>query len=482
MNIQMKKSIFLQALATLVFTSCSTLQFTGNPIDQLAVPSTKIIDWEQVNTWQHADIKSENFPGMSVRKVYNELLQNKEGKAVVVAVIDTGIDITHEDLSESIWVNEDELPNNGIDDDGNGYVDDVHGWNYLGDSPGDQYELIRLLKTSTDFENKDLAIEKYAEMISKEDVIDSLPIIMKNLSSDLYYYENNVKQAKQLGYNARTTGDDPDDFSQQFYGDENVMPKSDDELHGTHVAGIIAAVRDNGLGMDGVSSTAKIMCLRAVPNEGDEYDKDIALSIRYAADNGAQIINMSFGKDFSPHSDKVREAIVYAESKGVLLVNAAGNDGVNIDEMFSYPNDNFQNEPEVSSNFITIGAIGPVKNPLMIAPFSNFGKYNLDLFAPGAVIYAPVPSNQYETLSGTSMAAPSVSGVAALVLSYYPKLSPKAVRKVLMESVVKIDYELELGYERVQTTMDAISKTGGVVNAYNALLYASDHYKTLRKL
>jgi len=477
-----KTSIFLYTLAALVFTSCSTIQFTGNPIGKLAFPSTEIVDWEQVNEWQHADIKSENFPGMSVHKVYDELLQNKEGKTVIVAVIDTGIDITHEDLNESIWVNEDEVPDNGIDDDGNGYVDDIHGWNFLGDSPGDQYELIRLLKTGTDFENKDLAIEKYAEMISKEGVQDTLPLIEKNLASDLYYYENDVKQAKQLGYNARTTGDDPDDFSQQFYGDGDVTPKSDDELHGTHVAGIIAAVRNNNLGMDGISSAAKIMCLRAVPNEGDEYDKDVALSIKYAADNGAQIINMSFGKDFSPHCDKVREAVVYAESKGVLLVNAAGNDGANIDEVFSYPNDNFQNEPEVSSNFITIGAIGPVKNPLMIAPFSNYGNYNLDLFAPGAVIYAPVPSNQYEALSGTSMAAPSVSGVAALILSYYPKLSPKAVRKVLMESVVKIDYELELGYDRVQTTMDAISKTGGVVNAYNALLYASDHYKTLRKL
>ena len=205
----------------------------------------------------------------------------------------------------------------------------------------------------TDFENKDLAIKKYSEMIFKEGVKDSLPLIEKNLASDLYYYENDVKPAKQLGYNARMTGDDPDDFSQQFYGDGNVMPKSDNELHGTHVAGIIAAVRNNSLGMDGVSSTAKIMCLRAVPNEGDEYDKDVALSIRYAVDNGAQIINMSFGKDFSPHSDKVREAVVYAESKEVLLGKAAGKDGANINEGFGNRKENFQNEQEVSSNFIT---------------------------------------------------------------------------------------------------------------------------------
>ncbi len=478
----MKKSIQLVTLALLVFTSCSTLQLSGNPFSQLTMPSTEILDWERINEWQHSDIKSENFPGMSINKAYEELLYDKKGKSVVVAVIDTGIDITHEDLNESIWVNEDEIPDNGIDDDKNGFIDDVNGWNFLGNSTGDQYELIRLLKKGTDFENKNVAIEKYAEMIFKEGVKDSILQIKKNLASDLYFYENDVKQSKQLGYNARKTGDDPDDFSQRFYGNGNVMPKSDDELHGTHVAGIIAAARNNNLGMDGVSSTAKIMCLRAVPNEGDEYDKDIALSIRYAADNGAQIINMSFGKDFSPHSDKVREAIVYAETKGVLLINAAGNDGVNIDEVFSFPNDNFQNEPEVSSNLITIGAIGPVKNSLMIAPFSNYGNYNLDFFAPGALIYAPVPGNQYKALSGTSMAAPSVSGVAAIILSYYPKLSPKALKKVLMESVVQINYDIELGYDRIKTTMNSISKTGGIVNVYNALLYTSNHYKTLINL
>ena len=262
----MKKSILLVTLALLVFTSCSTLQLSGNPFSQLTMPSTEILDWERINEWQHSDIKSENFPGMSINKAYEELLYDKKGKSVVVAVIDTGIDITHEDLNESIWVNEDEIPDNGIDDDKNGFIDDVNGWNFLGNSTGDQYELIRLLKKGTDFENKNVAIEKYAEMIFKEGVKDSILQIKKNLASDLYFYENDVKQLKQLGYNARKTGDDPDDFSQRLYGNGNVMPKSDDELHGTHVAGIIAAARNNNLGMDGVSSTAKIMCLRAVPN------------------------------------------------------------------------------------------------------------------------------------------------------------------------------------------------------------------------
>ena len=316
-------------------------------------------------------------------------------------------------------------------------------------------------------------------MIQKDGVQDSLPLIEKNLVSNIYHYEKEVKQANQLGWNARTTGDDPDNFSQRFYGNGNVMPMSDDELHGTHVAGIIAATRNNDIGMDGIASTAKIMCLRAVPNEGDEYDKDIALSIRYAADNGAQIINMSFGKDFSPHSDKVREAIVYAASKGVLLVNAAGNDSVDIDSVYSYPSDRLNNEPEVSSNFITIGAIGPVKNP-MVAPFSNYGKENVDLFAPGDHL-CTCTDDKYEALSGTSMAAPAVSGVAAILLSYYPKLSPEAIRKALMASVVKIDYELQVGYDRRKTTMGELSQTGGIVNAYNALLYVSDQ-KNLRKL
>jgi subtilisin family serine protease len=331
---------------------------------------------------------------------------------------------------------------------------------------------------------KELEVLKkdYAEMIQKDGVQDSLPLIEKNLVNNIYHYEKEVKQANQLGWNARTTGDDPDNFSQRFYGDGNVMPKSDDELHGTHVAGIIAATRNNDIGMDGIASTAEIMCLRAVPNEGDEYDKDVALSIRYAVDNGAQIINMSFGKEFSPHSDKVREAIVYAASKGVLLVNAAGNDSVDIDSDYSYPSDRLNNEPEVSSNFITIGAIGPVNNPLMVAPFSNYGNENVDLFAPGAIIYAPVPSDKYEALSGTSMAAPAVSGVAAILLSYYPKLSPEAIRKALMASVVKIDYELQVGYNRRKSTMGELSQTGGIVNAYNALLYVSDQQKNLRKL
>jgi subtilisin family serine protease len=479
----MKKTLYIFSI--LVFTqitSCRTLKLTGTTIGEISNFSTAKLDWDKVNDWQHANIENGEFPGISVTKAYNDLLKDKDGKSVIVAVIDTGIDIDHEDLKNVVWVNEGEIPNNMVDDDGNGYVDDIHGWNFLGDSTGDQYELIRMLKKDTDFETKPLAIQKYAEMIKEDGIEDAVDVIEKNITRDLMHYNDSITQAKKLTWNPRATGDDPDDFSNKFYGDGNILPKTDDEYHGTHVAGIIAAQRHNGVGMDGIAANVKIMTLRAVPNKGDEYDKDIVYSIRYAADNGAHIINMSFGKNFSPHSDKVREAIIYAESKGVFIVNAAGNDGANIDQKQTYPNDSFNNAPEVSGNLITIGAIGPVINPKMVAPFSNFGIYNLDVFAPGAVIYSTITNDNYQSLSGTSMAAPTVSGVAALLYSYYPKLSPSAVKKVLMQSAVPINFEVVIGNESFKTTLDQVSQTGGVVNAYNALLYVSNHYKSLRKL
>ena len=246
----------------------------------------------------------------------------------------------------------------------------------------------------------------------------------------------------------------------------------EDESHGTHVAGIIAAARNNNLGMKGVANNVEIMTLRVVPY-GDEYDKDVALGIIYAADNGADIINTSFGKGFSPHSDKVRDAIAYAASKNVLIVNAAGNDNNDLDVIPAYPNDSYKNGAEVADNFITVGALSPFIGKDLKASFSNYGKINVDVFAPGVLIQSTVPENKYARYSGTSMASPCVAGVAAVLKSYFPKLKAHQLKKIIIDSGIKVNSEVTLDYDE-EIEFDELSKSGKMVNLYNALIYAAN--------
>src|SRR5690606_6312927 len=244
---------------------------------------------------------------------------------------------------------------------------------------------------------------------------DSVPEVLEELESGMKYFNGRLDNNFNMTEDFRgVLGDNPDDITDNIYGDNNVAgpdPTKENVKHGTHVAGIIAAQRNNGIGMDGVANNVKIMALRAVP-DGDEYDKDVALAIRYAVDNGAKVLNTSLGKYYSPHSEWVYDAIAYAASKDVLIVNAAGNDGLDLDTVNVYPNDQFDNGPEISDSFITVGALNPMYGKNMIANFSNYGKINVDVFAPGVRIYAPTPLDSYEHLSGTSMAAPGVAGVA----------------------------------------------------------------------
>lgn len=214
------------------------------------------------------------------------------------------------------------------------------------------------------------------------------------------------------------------------------------------------------------------MALRAVPN-GDEYDKDIALAIRYAVDNGAKVINGSFGKAFSPNKEWVYDAIKYAASKDVLFVHAAGNDAENIDVKPNYPNDAEGSNPEFADNVITVGALNYEYGSKVMANFSNYGKVNVDVFAPGVKIYATVPNNQYEYLQGTSMASPNVAGVAALIRAFYPELKAVQVKQILIESGISLTNTFALAGENAEpTTLDKISKSGKIVNAYNALKMA----------
>lgn len=288
-------------------------------------------------------------------------------------------------------------------------------------------------------------------------------------------YKEGLEKGKHydLDFDARQTlGDDLYDITDKFYGNNNVIGSKDKESHGTHVAGIVAASRNNGKGVNGVANNVKIMTVRVVP-DGDEHDKDVALGIRYAVDNGAKVINTSFGKGYSPNKQWVYEAIQYAAKKDVLIVNAAGNDGKNIDVEKTFPNDSKDLKTEIADNVLTVGAMSVNYNENLPASFSNYGKINVDVFAPGVSIYAPVPKDEYVSNSGTSMAAPSAAGIAALIRSYYPKLSASQVKHILMNSGVKINFDvIKPGTEDEKVPFADLCVSGRIVNAYNALKMA----------
>ena len=522
------KPFFVTALFTVLLTNCGSAPIISTPIENIDNTPLKEKDLteNEKQTWSHLDLVNDTIPGMSVDKAYNELLQGKKGKTVIVAVIDSGIDIEHEDLDGVIWTNTKETPNNGKDDDKNGYVDDIHGWNFLGEAYDEQLEMTRILATN-DTGNPDYLRAKedydqeYAQTLQIKQNIESLmqqippaqDLLKKHLNKSEYTKEDVIKiqtedqallQAKSIqlflyqqdltyekvkeadeqyteilnfhlakDFKGRKTDDNINDLSDVVYGNGNVLPVKKSESHGTHVAGIIAAERNNGKGINGVANNVKIMTLRVVPN-GDEYDKDVALSIRYAVDNGAKVINGSFGKDFSPHSSWVRDAIAYAGAKDVVFVHAAGNDSKNVDKEPSYPEDNLNNGPEVSNSYITVGALSPKYGSDMIAGFSNYGKNNVDVFAPGAKIYSTTPENEYDTKGGTSMAAPAVAGIAALIRSYYPKLKAAQVKEIILNSGLPIKAKVVVaGRPEDVRSFSEVCKSGKIVNAYNALVMAS---------
>ncbi|RUA12851.1 MAG: peptidase S8, partial [Flavobacteriia bacterium] len=476
----------------------------------------------------------DTIPGMSVDKAYAEIIKNKKGKTVVVAVLDSGMDLEHEDLKDVLWTNKDEIPNNGKDDDGNGYVDDIHGYNFLGDAYNEQLEYVRMLRLNIGdasdrakarllldeeypqalqnkqqyeqifqvVKNADAAVKEELgkDSYTKEELLsiepktaqmeqsvavltqmftygESIPKVIDELTEGINYFTDQVNYNLNKDFNGRTpVGDDPYDIADVPYGNGNPKNLVKTESHGTHVAGIIAASRNNGKGANGVANNVEIMSIRAVPN-GDEYDKDIALGIRYAVDNGAAIINCSFGKSFSPESEWVYDAIKYAASRDVLIVHAAGNDGEDLDdpENPNYPNDHRFGSTEFVDNVITVGALTSSYGSEMVATFSNYGKQNVDVFAPGDKIYSTMPNNEYEFQGGTSMAAPAVSGVAALIRSHYPDLSAPQIKNIIMQSGLSSKSSVIVaGDETKATTFDKISKSGKMVNAYNALILADN--------
>ncbi len=520
----------------LEFISYSSLFIGKN--DTLSTASKK--------NWQHKDIVWDTVPGVSLDRAYQELLNNKKNEELVIAILDTEIDISHEDLKKHIWKNPNEIANNNIDDDDNGYVDDVHGWNFLGNERGENIiyanneyvRIVRKYQDKFDLESKDTLSLDYKEYkralktyqlklkeaqeefnfvkgvvdkyyIAKDKLkhyfpdgdftMDKLKKILEE-KNDLSPFAETVFNMKQYGYSEFDMNEkikspqilieknlnieyderkilygDTEDISSINYGNNILSANINKFYHGTEIAGVIIATRNNNTGINGVINTAKIMpvCISPI---GNEHDKDIATGIRYAVNNGARIINMSFGKNFSLYNNWILDAIKYAEQNDVLIVSSAGNSGYNLDvNNHYYPNDNENNGREVSKNFILVGAISNNIDKSLLAYFSNFGKTDVDIFAPGDEIYTTYPDNQYKFDSGTSLSSALVSGVAALIRSYYPDLKASQVKEIIMKSGVSYNINVEIKDQdgsKKMVPFSELSKSGKVVNAYNALLMA----------
>jgi subtilisin family serine protease len=557
----MKNRIFLFSLIILFTYGCSTSEQVATsepakPTDTVESlepdESAEMIDFETMTeppeNWHHLDEEQTRFRGISSKLTYENMPANTSPqRQVIVAVIDGGVDINHEDLKANIWVNEDEVPGNNTDDDNNGYTDDVNGWNFIGGADGknvdndtfevtriykrlkptfadadttsfttaeeQQYELFKKVKNEYRYQINE-QLQRYNNVTSLEQSMaqsdeilsqyfdgsynlkdvqelkpqDQQQAFAKNVMS--YVLENNIdstliaEQKKQIyefakyGYNpdfsSRTiVGDNYEDKSERYYGNPDVA--GPDATHGTHVAGIVGAVRNNEMGMNGVAGNVRIMVVRAVP-DGDERDKDVANAIRYAVDNGAHIINMSFGKSYSPYKEEVDNAIRYADKNGVLMVHAAGNSSENTDEEENYPTDAYGDYFDTSDTaqlWLSVGASSWKPDTTFAGGFSNFGDQTVDLFAPGVDIYSTIPDNKYKRNQGTSMAAPVVSGTAALLMSYFPDLNATQVRDIILKSVQKypdltVIIPHKANKESRKGEFSDLSVSDGVVNVYNA--------------
>ena len=499
--------------------------------------------------WHTMDLATDGFFGISLKQAYL-FVKGKKSKTVLVATIDSGIDTAQKDLQGILWVNPKEIPGNGIDDDGDGYVDDVHGWDFLGgkngkcdytetteevreyaklkgkyesltaapagDEKGYNYWLVvkathdstvakssneltelkpemnvlmitngyikNALKLGADgtFDINDLnKIQSGNDTVNRSKYVWNLVLtqegggstnvkVLKDMSEYIEKISNDVNP--DLNSRKEIVGDDPDVMDGKPYG--NNILKYPDASHGTGVAGLIGAKRDNGYGINGVADNVRIMSIKAVPN-GDEYDKDIANAIRFAVDHGAKVVNMSFGKKISPHKQWVDDAIKYAASKDVLLVQASGNDNQNVDIKPEFPNDNFL-DGTTSDNLISVDASAWKQDTVLAASFTNYGIKNTDVFAPGVKVTSIDEDAEFNTADGTSFASPITAGIAALILEYYPKLTAAQVKEAILASATPLKGVMVYKpgtHDLVDFT--TLSKSGGVVNAYKALEYAS---------
>ena len=532
--------IFFTVISIFIFCNCSKrADAKGN------LSSTKDIFIDPVKYWYLKDITLDSVEGISFEKASKYLKDEKVKDTVIVSVIDTELNVELDMFKDDVWINKDEIPNNHIDDDKNGYIDDINGWNFLANDKGEyikfyHFESTRILKklnqrlkntndtisalggqydiykkAQKDYQlelesvksrqeygnflddNYDKAHNLANEYFPNKDYttksLDSLYSALKDSDkekanliyfvSDCIKYEitrewiksyqyntkNMIQRCLNLSHNEREIiGDNANDINDSIYGSYKIFNDLDLSFHSSQVSAIIVNHNRNKF--------LKIMPV-VISAHGDEHDKDIAMSIRYAVDNGAKIINMNLGKDLSLHKKWIEDAVKYADSKDVLIVYAAGNEGKNVDnkEDKYYPNDIDESGIEVTNNFISVGASAKLADENLVANFSNYNKEHVDIFAPGDSIYVYSPEgNDYYNI-GTSLAAPMVSKTAALIRAYYPSLKASEVKHIIMESGLSYDIMVNKpsnSREKELVPFSSLSKSGKIVNAYNALLMA----------
>lgn len=521
-----------------------------------AQPGTLGLSKPLPKNWSHLDPAKDSIAGISLNEAY-ELLKGRTSQPVVVGIIDSGVDIEHEDLKDIIWKNPKETPDNNADDDKNGYTDDVTGWNFMGAKDGTTYstdqeevtQIYVLWKDKYDKANpkklKGRQVEEYAiyqkakerflkgyrtneaKKLAVSDSVkffaalnslkpqlagkpfeissinelkpgdDSTASAVKSVLGEVFTEQFRsfdimfrllerayprlkeallAETAKSFNLDIqgrKAVGDNPADPNERYYGSPKLLLGDSEELamHGTHVAGIVGAKRGNSLGADGIADNVRIMTVAVVPSNGDERDKDVANGIRYAVDNGAKVINMSFGKRFSPFKPQVDAAIRYAEERDVLIVHASGNNGENYDSIPAYPRPEYE-DGATARNFMTVGNSTARLDETLPARSSNYGVKTVDLFAPGTDIESTIPRNNYAAFTGTSMSAPCVAGVAALIRSYFPSLTAVQVKDILMKSVYKPELTVIRPSSKQRVPFSSLSVSGGILNAAQAVKMA----------
>ena len=541
-------SKFKILLFLLALSSCKSNSL--KPVTYLQ--EIKKLKINELKNWQNLDIQEDSVPGISLNKLQSKKFIKKHFKPIIVAVIDSYIDVKHEDLKNQIWINNKEIPDNNIDDDKNGYVDDVNGWNFLGNKEGQStfrlnYDATRRLRNLLN-KNIDTTNFKGNKLDSLEfiDIKTSLMKIKKKYNSKLedskYYQEAYVSSFKRMNeifksdkyslvqvdslfklrefdaddnlyydmyfvrdflktnnnkawidlFEEKTKGELPTslnpifnendiikdketDITDKDYGNNQISKYSNKTWHSTMMSGMIVANNENEIGIKGFGNHIKVMPLVVSSASGNNRDKDIALAIEYAVNNGAKVINMSFGKSSPIYPEWMQKSLVYAKEKDVLVIVSAGNGSENLDKVFSYPNDyyNVEDENEYIDNLIIVGGVNHEVNEKLVYKYSNYGKKNVDIMAPATDIWCLDPLRKYAMDDGTSFSAALTSGSAALLRSCYPNLTAKEVKDIILQSGIKYEIEVFIhGAENKKVKFSELSKSGSVLNIYNAMILA----------